>query len=354
MRYLLIIFCICCLLPQTYAQRSFFNSDEFWAMFRLEHDPPPALSAKDTAIVVASSRVVNRDDARRFIGEVCDGDSLHYYFVYAAKGNWHVLPAKNLSEAVGYMPAPNRDWALYADGYGKIFTSGIDRGMRMAAQHEVNVLYLDYPSYNSSKKLLGNYRFAFTNARNAYKNFVPVFDSVQQLRRQHKMGNGHLSLFFHSMGNNIIRETVRKGRLPELNHDLWVDNLVLNAPCVPQKKHTKWLNQVHFARRIYIHYNPHDRVLKGAHLVSFNKQLGEKIKKPVSTQAVYINFHTLTDDNHSNFLILMQHPVPPKASLNYYHTVLHGDAVNISDTCIFRPSVYHGIGVDILSAAGKR
>ena len=204
------------------------------------------------------------------------------------------------------------------------------------------------PSFNSNKKLLGNYQFAFRNARRAYEDFVPVLDSVVRLRKHGNMGIGHLTLFFHSMGNNILRETVRKGRLPEINSTVWVDNLVLNAPCVPQKHHKEWLDKVQFAKRIYVHYNPEDHVLKGAHLVSFRKQLGEKVRKPISTHAVYINFHPLAGENHSNFLVLLQHPVPPQSLLAYYHSLLHGNAVNIADTIHFRRSGYRGIGVEFV------
>lgn len=336
------------LLPEVQAQRGFFNTEAFWSHFRYDTKTPPDLTSGDTAVLVASSRMVNDKDPVRFVGEERDCGGLHYYFVYARKGIWHVCPVKNITDGLQYMPARNNDWVVYADGFGKIFTSGVDRGMRMAAQQEMNVLYLDYPSYNSSKKLLGNYKFAIGNARCAYNDFVPVLDSVIRLRKEGKMGSGRLSLFFHSMGNIILRETIRNGRLPELNNTVWVDNLILNAPCVPQKHHKGWLDKIAFAKRIYVHYNPKDHVLKGAHLVSFTRQLGEKLRRPLSTHAAYINFHTVADDNHSNFLVLLQHPVPPKASMEYYHRVLHGAAVDTKDTAHFRASVYRGMGVDLV------
>jgi hypothetical protein len=348
MRYLVCLLLCFCLLPDSYAQRGFFNTDAFWSRFQRDDHTPPRLTAADTAILVASSRVVQDKDPVRFVGEERDCGGLHYYFVYARKGTWHVFPVKNITEGLSYMPAPDNDWAVYADGFGKIFTSGIDRGMRMAAQQGVHVLYLDYPSYNTSKKLLGNYKFAVRNAHCAYNDFVPVLDSVIRLRKEGKMGRGHLSLFFHSMGNIILRETVRNGRLPELNGSVWVDNLILNAPCVPQRHHKDWLDKITFAKRIYVHYNPQDHVLKGAHLVSFTKQLGEKLRMPLSDRAAYVNFHTIAGDNHSNFLILLQHPVPPKASLDYYRRVLHGTAVDTRDTLHFRVSGHHSIGADLM------
>lgn len=348
MRYILCLLIYFFFLAETQAQRSFFNTAAFWSLFRYDTATPPSLSQYDTAIVVASSRVVRSDDSLRFVGEVRDCSNLRYYFVYAKDGTWHVFPAKSLAAALKYIPEKNRDWVVYADGFGKIFTSGVDRGMRMAAQHRLNVLYFDYPSYNSSKKIPGNYRFALSNARCACNDFVPVLDSVLQLRQAGEMGSGRLTLFFHSMGNNILREIVRKGRLPEISNSVWVDNLILNAPCVPQRHHKQWLDQIHFAQHIYVHYNPKDHVLAGAHLISLTRQLGEKLHRPLSSRAMYINFNTIAGKNHSNFLVLLQHPVPPQAALDYYYVLLHGNAVEISDTTFFRPSVYKSIGADLV------
>ena len=124
--------------------------------------------------------------------------------------------------------------------------------------------------------------------------------------------------------------------------------IFLNAPCVPQRHHKQWLDQIHFAQHIYVHYNPKDHVLAGAHLISLTRQLGEKLHRPLSSRAMYINFNTIAGKNHSNFLVLLQHPVPPQAALDYYYVLLHGNAVEISDTTFFRPSVYKSIGADLV------
>src|SRR5690606_7495667 len=123
-----------------------------------------------------------------------------------------------------------------------------------SSQHNVNVIMLDYPSITTTKKNLGNYLFAIKNARRNYIDYAPVLATIKTYKRSGKMGTGNITLFFHSMGNYLLRQTVKKKKLAPLNDVVWVDNLVLNAPCVPQTNHAKWLNRIAFAENIYVHY----------------------------------------------------------------------------------------------------
>lgn len=344
--YFLLLFLFCSLNVQA---DNYYNSDEFWNRLQLDKGMPEIGKTKiDTAIVVASNRALLPDDNLRFMSEEADTGVIRYYYVYAYKGKWHVLQADNLQKAIGYMPEQNRDWVVYTEGMGKIFTSDIDRGMRLAAQYDVNILLLDYPSIRSDLKRIANYKFAISKARAAYKDFVPVLDTVQQLRLTNKMGKGSMNLFFHSMGNIVAYKTVTSGKILMLNDKVWVDNLILNAPCVPEKKHKKWVDKLTFAKHVYIHYNPRDHTLLGAHLLSLKKQLGEKVKKPISKNATYINFNKIADRGHSNFLSLPGREPATKAASVHYNTLFHGNEVEVSDTTKYKPTGYHNIGYDLL------
>lgn len=333
---------------QAQAQQ-YFNSDAFWAKLKLEK----TLSVKntddiDTAIVVASNRARQTDDSLRFMSEEADTIGVRYFFVYAHRGKWHVLPVNNLKKAISYMPKPNRDWIIYTEGMGKIFTNDVDRAIALSGQYDVNVLLLDYPSIRSNLKRIANYKFAIRHARAAYKDFVPVLDTVQQLRSANRMGKGSLNLFFHSMGNNVMYKTVTSGQVALLNNKTWVDNIILNAPCVPEKRHKKWVDKLTFAKHVYIHYNPRDHTLQGAHLLSFKKQLGEKVKKPISKNATYINFNKITDRGHSNFLSLQGREPAKQAAREHYNVLFHGKEANLADTSKYKPTTYHSIGYDLL------
>lgn len=333
--------------PEARAQFAYFNSEDFWSKLVLEKEGyVSTANAADTTIILATNRRYDTSTFR-FFPEVREG-GIHYFFVYSLQGKWHLIPVSTLQKAINMFPDKNRDWLLYTEGMGKFFTSDADRGMQVAAQYGINVIMMDYPSITAHRKRLGNYFFAIKNARVAYKDFVPVFDTVKMLKVSGKMGNGKLSMLFHSMGNIVMRQIVKQGKLPVINDQVWIDNLILNAACVPQRRHKKWVDKIHFAKRIYIHYNPHDFTLGGAYLVSKKNQLGMKVKRPVSKQAVYINFNAIAGKGHSNFVSLHSREPIPEKSHHHYNTLFHGNAAPVKDTSLYMPSEYKGIGYTLL------
>lgn len=325
-----------------------FNTPAAWQKARqIKQMPAISLTAKDTALVVISNRIP-ANDTLRYMSEHRDEKALHYFFVFTRNGDWNVLPTQTLEEAIKYMPDKNKDWVLYTEGMGKLFTSDLQRAIAVAGQYDVNVMLFDYPSITTTKKSLGNYFFAIGNARHAYLDFAPAFAHVKQLREDKKMGNGKLSMFFHSMGNHVMRQTVKHGKLEAINNTVWVDNLIFNAPCVPRRGHKRWINRIDFAKHIYINYNNNDFTLGGAYLVSKKIQLGQKPVRNISKKATYINFNTLVDKGHSNFLSIPgREPIKP-AALHYYNIVLHGDAINEKDTKHYSVSQFKNIGLDLL------
>ncbi len=331
-----------------FAQFEYFNSEQFWGRLSLQPMGKQAeIAAGDTVIIVASNRASDTTGFR-FFPERRDGKQIKYFVVYSSRGKWQVQPVQSLQDAVALMPDKNRDWVVYTEGMGKFFTTDLDRGMQLTGQYGVNVLLLDYPSITAFKKRLGNYFFARGNAKIAYKDFGPVLDTVQMLRERQLMGSGSMNLFFHSMGNIVMWQLVKKNKIDKINNSVWVDNLILNAPCVPQRGHRKWVDKIAFARRIYINYNQNDYTLGGAYLVSKRQQLGMKVKRPLSSKAIYVNFNTLADKGHSNFVNLYGRDRIPETAIEYYRVLFHGGAVNVQDSVKYRPSQYKAIGVDIL------
>jgi len=323
------------------------NTESFWKNIVFYNDLHALPAQADSVIVVASNRLPFAHKAR-FMSEERDEQALHYFVACIKNGQWLVGTAPSLQAAIATLKDKDKDWVIYTEGYGKIFTTGLYRGFSLASQHQVNVLYLDYPSYKTTKGMLGNYHFALDNARQAGTDFAPVLRQVKQLRDEHKMGDGRLTLFFHSMGNNLIREIVKNNFLQPLNDKVWVDNLVLNAACVPEKDHAQWIDQITFAKRLYINYNPGDYTLGGAKLLSLSRQLGEGARGDRSSQAVYVNFNQLCGRNHSNFIKLMSHYGAHPMALAYYRALFHGKRVNIEDPASFIQSPYRKLGYSLI------
>jgi hypothetical protein len=348
-----IIIALLVLLPFTLAAQNNnpianFNSEAYWQKTRLiTHLPAYAITTNDTAMLVVSNRKLTQDTLR-YISESRAESGLLYFFVFTHDGTWNVLPVESIEKGIACMPDKNRDWVLYTEGMGKLFTTDLYRGLSMAGQYKVNVIMLDYPSITTTKGRLGNYFFAIGNARKTYKYFAPAFEEVKKLRAQQKMGSGKLSAFYHSMGNHLARGMVIHHKLDAINDIVWVDNLILNAPCVQRRGHKKWINKILYAKHIYINYNNDDFTLGGAYLMSKKMQLGQRPVRNISNKAVYINFNGLCEQNHSNFLTIKGIQVCKPGSMAYYNTILHGDTVNVHDAGMFKPSHFKHIGWELV------
>ncbi|MBZ0099046.1 MAG: alpha/beta hydrolase [Taibaiella sp.] len=323
-----------------------YNKETWWNRLVLEKNYQTDLTVVDTSIIVVTNRWLTQDSLRFMSEERGDGKLL-YFFVYAHEGRWHVLQVNDLGKAISLVPHKHKDWVVYTEGMGKIFTAEVNRGMMMASQHNVNVIMLDYPSITTTKKQLGNYLFAIKNARHCYEDYVPVLHTIKANKLTGKMGHGNLSLFFHSMGNYLIRQAAKKNQLGQLNSVVWVDNIILNAPCVPQAGHAKWLDKITFAENIYIQYNPEDRTLYWPELINKKNQLGRKLKGPLSNKAHYVNFNKLVGQEHSYFITLRQHKPIQDEVWQYYNTVLHCRPVDFNHGK-YTTSSYNSIGYEIL------
>lgn len=324
-----------------------FNTPEWWS--RLVYETKPSVqhfSATDSSMIVVTNRKLTGDKLR-FVSETTGDGKLLYFFVYTHKGKWHVLQTENLEEAINNTPQKNDDWVVYTEGMGKIFTSELYRGMMMSSQYGVNVIMLDYPSITTTKRMYGNYKFSIHNAKNAYKYHAPVLEKIKEFKLSGELGAGNLSLFFHSMGNYLLREIFVQKKYESLNDARWVDNLVLNAPCITATGHAEWLSKLRFAEHIYVHYNPEDRVLKGASLAAFATQLGNDPGYPIVTNVHYINFNKVVGDGHSYFLTLYGRESIQSEILQHYRIVLHGNAA-ILNSRYYAVSSHKKIGVDIL------
>lgn len=283
------------------AQLSFYNSDAYWSNFCLQNSCAEA-SVTDTCLVFVSNRHVH-PDSLRFVDEYVDTAGLKYFFLQKHAGKWNVYQTSGLEEAMNLLPE-KRDIVVYAEGMGKIFTSNVARAVLMRSQYHVNVLMFDYASINTTYRPSRNFYFAKNNARLSAPHYFALLKRLQQGRMENEYWAQHvkISTFYHSMGNIILKEMMEHQPYQELNSFPFIDNLVINAACVPRKNHKEWVENIRFANQVYIHYNRMDLQLKGAHMLTFRSQLGEKVVGGRASNATYINFHKQVGHQHSYFL----------------------------------------------------
>lgn len=313
---------------------NYFDSDSFWKSVEVMDRDAVFVGEVDTQVALVSNRVFDYRELK-FAREASDPKgALHYFLAFVKEGKWYVKPCNNLAEILDRLEQ-GKNLVVYTEGYGKNFPAGLFRAFAMNAQYKVNVLYLDYPSINSSKKRLGNWRFVLREANKAGSDFVPVLDSLYRYPlREYNFPK--ITLFYHSMGNLALKSILKSDLSPYFSGHVWVDNLVLNAACVPVKDYVDWLGKANFARHIIIHYNPDDQTLKGAQLVSGNRKLGVRPGKKVLDKAIYLNFNRFVGNGHSYFLDLPYRAPMAEPVVAYMQSVLNGVVINVQDTLVFR------------------
>ncbi|WP_346316748.1 hypothetical protein [Chitinophaga sp. YIM B06452] len=303
MKRFLIAFLLIVNIVTARAQSNPYNSNESWSRFSLQPETLKPFLHSDTCLVFVTNRYIHADSLR-FVDEFLDTTSLKYFFLEKLDGKWNVYQENTLKEAMEHLPQ-KKDIVVYAEGMGKIFTSNVERAQLMSGQYNVNVVMFDYASINTTYKPSKNFRFARNNARlsaGQYLLLLQAFRDAKQ-RQEYWISGVKLTTFYHSMGNIILEQMMRHHDIGSINREPFVDNLVINAACVPAKHHAEWVEQIRFAKQVYVHYNRRDLQLKGAHLLTLRKQLGERTgKKQRADNAVYINFHGMVGWQHSYFM----------------------------------------------------
>ncbi len=228
------------------------------------------------------------------------------------------------------------DFVIYSEGDGKSFPDNVDRSTRLSRLYQANVIMFDWPSRVPGYGGIKNVRNTVNNTRNLGKQYHNLLLLLKAYKARHPYKPAHVTLFFHSMGNAVLQNSVEKYGTTDLGQSL-VDNIVMNAACVRSRSHRKWVESLHFQNQIYIVYNRKDKTLREASLLFGQKLLGCKPGKHHAKNAVYLNIHELAGDNHNYFLIiplLVQH----KGIGNFYNSVFHARPLNLQAQDYFRES----------------
>lgn len=154
-------------------------------------------------------------------------------------------------------------------------------------------------------------------------------------------GKARPALLAHSMGNLIVSELAKDGRLMSDRGNLFT-NIVLNAAAVKTKRHHRWLSKLEVSERTYIMINPDDRVLGFAGALFKPDMLGRELRSPgvSQDQAIYVDLGRL-GVNHRYFVSDKQNG---QGHLNtFFRESLNGLAVNLD--AISDAGSIDGVGV---------
>ncbi len=256
---------------------------------------------EDTCIFVVSTRHYN-DTLKEFVDYDYDTTaSLKYFAVYFQGNRWTAVPYPNL-ETLLDLKAEFKNVVVFTEGLGKTFTSGIDRATRLKRIYDIDELFFDWPTQRPYMKSGKNFRTTYRVSREVAKPYARFLETFQNYKETHYSKFKITTLMFHSMGNLVLMYDLKNDLFQHIKPGL-VDNVLLNAACVPQRKHAKWLSKLSFSKQMFVTINKRDRNLNGARLVLFCHILGEKVKKPLTPGVHYVSFSKVLEREHNYYLI---------------------------------------------------
>lgn len=283
--------------------------------------PSDAFSDK---LFVVSNRVVDTlpDGSVVFTNEVDTSGKLKYLIADGEFRNFVTTGFPDLKTLLEN-PAPYKDWAAWVHGDGQTFEISLKRAKEIQSIHKVNLIVFAWPTQEPGKGPIGNFKNSSRNALLTAPALHEFLDELDEYRKTefNRIGSGHLSLFFHSLGCYLLKEALDMGYLHDIPEGSF-DNLVINAAATNSDGHADWVQKLQLQQRLYIAFNDKDLNLAGLRVLSSQGyQLGERPFAPLAGNATYLDF---TRAVGSRF--------PTGATHSYYFDLMTEISNNIRET----------------------
>lgn len=238
-----------------------------------------------------------------------------------------ILPLDRFDQ-FGHETTPYPDFLVYVDGHGKTFNQIIERGIDLTGRFALNLVIFDWPTdYLALRKTA-------YNASEVSAGFITAMRQFNVWQKAH-FPAASVSVFFHSMGNQILRNATHRKLLPYLPDDLF-SNIILNAAAVRQDNHARWLEKLNKQKRIYVTINKNDRTLHGARLLRMAEQLGHGHNGRTAGNATYVDFSQVASTEHNLFLGRSEAEKANPLIFEFYNQVLHGMEANFQNETAYQ------------------
>jgi hypothetical protein len=247
----------------------------------------------------------------------CDGDTWHFHFVSGFEEGMNAIN-------------DGRNILVFLEGHGKTLPMALDRAYQVQLRYNLSIVVFDWPSDNR------NFKGSLDAISRCEGNFYNFLLQMKDYRRRQMNESQHLSILAHSMGNYFLNHSVERDNGLNLR-EVFVDNIIMNAPAIPSKGHEKAISQMAFQKRIYITSNKNDVVLRGAGVLTSSRMLGNVVVGPLAANAHYVNFSDVAGTEHSYYYghQAFEHTLP--AFYYFYNTTFQGDEVDFSEPKMFFP-----------------
>ena len=311
-----------------YKPPTFCETTPDWSQISVNKGPVPEGM---TRLFIITNRpfTPGGKDGMLFPNDISDYRIVSYIIVTCNGSEWKLTFVPDFNAGMNYIN-DGRDILLFIEGHGKTLPMTLNRAYQVQERYNVALLVFDWPSQHS------NFNKSLARVRRCGDNFYNLLLQIKDYRSSKMIQNQHFSILCHSLGNYFISNFVVCGDHQYL-HEKFIDNIVMNAAAIRTREHGEVLSQVGFAERIYITSNKNDFVLRGAHLLTSGKMLGNLVIKPMATNAEYLNFTAVAGREHSYYFGYHEFEHTNPAFFYFYNTALHGNKVNLNDEDFFIP-----------------
>lgn len=342
---------ICCVLPLFLGgckmliskQYLRYFSEEPWEHIRLANEGEKP-EKTDSMAVIYTNRTFH-PERKQVIGDYRDSsEKCRPLLVTAKNGQWVIFSLNTIDQGVSHLE--NRNLVVYVEGMGKNFFLAAERAFGVSSQYKVSVVMMDYPSINPTLSMNKNFKFSMNNSFASSSQLMDLLNEMQSYKKaKKKWAQVKWTLFCHSMGNIMLKHILEDNMDSTIASPLF-DNLILNAPCVDQKNHKKWLEKCDWADHIFLNYNKQDKQLNGAMILTLKRQLGARPKPILAKNIYYVNFNKLVGSRHSTFVdVTGRTPIAPHANA-YFQEIFNGKVPDFSNKERFGKG-WKGVGLSI-------
>jgi len=297
-----------------------------WSQVELTDTPLPQDAQK---FLVISNRpyIPDAPDGELFPNEVEAFRKVSYLLAACDGDKWLMNTLDGFSEGMKVIDN-GRDILLFVHGHGKSMPAVLTRGHQIADRYDVSMILFDWPSFNS------NFNKSLSRVRRCGENYYNLLLQLQQYQSDYMPEDQHLSMLLHSLGNYFLTHLVVNGNNQYITARIF-DNIIMNSAAVRSKEHGKVISQIKMQNNLYIIFNKNDKVLRGAHLLTSGKMLGNVVLEPLAKGASYIDFTAVAGTQHTYFagyhLFEYDHP----AFEQVFGTAFHGGTIDLSNTDLF-------------------
>ncbi len=290
---------------------------------------PGGLSASAGKILIVTNRPYQPDDEDGvyFPNEISTFREVSYVLASCDGSGWQLSRVPDFSSGMEQIDH-GEDILLFVHGHGKSLPQVLTRANQIRERYGVSLVVFDWPSRNS------NLNKSLSRVRRCGENFYNLLLQLQEYRRTEMSGDQHLSMLMHSLGNYFLTHLVVNGNIQYMNERIF-DNIIMNSPAVRSKEHGEVLSRVNLQNELYVAFNERDKILRGAHLMTTGKMLGNVVIEPLAGNATYVDFTCVAGLEHTYFAGYHDFEDSLPAFEHFFSTALHGQKVNFTNREMF-------------------